>query len=227
MNDAHAGAPAPPPSALDALGYEAPFLIEKLVKDRVVDSAEEGEALFAEVKKYLVMAATDESRSWHMHSLRIDAVWHQFILFTRQYMEFCRRYFGRYIPHSPSNAPELKGGRAAAPASFDEFRDRYRELFGMALPDLWLDARNVTVRRRVINDHAGALSLHAQGDEVELVAPGGRVLLCANALAQEALAFVAVTGSFYVRELPGDLTEEEKVGLVATLMECRVLRAAG
>jgi hypothetical protein len=38
------------------------------------------------------------------------------------------------------------------------------------------------------------------------------VLLGTNALAQEALAFVVATGSFYVREVPGDLTEEEKVG---------------
>jgi len=68
---------------LEALTYEAPFLIEKLLKDHIVDTAEEGQALFAEVKKYIVLTRSDETTLWDMYSLRIDEVWHQFILFGR------------------------------------------------------------------------------------------------------------------------------------------------
>jgi hypothetical protein len=34
------------------LRFQAPYLIEKLVKNQVVDTADEGEALFAEAKKF-------------------------------------------------------------------------------------------------------------------------------------------------------------------------------
>ena len=59
-----------------------------------------------------------------------------------------------------------------------------------------------------------------------LAGPGGRIDVVVNDIARDALEFISCTGSFYVRELPGVLTDEEKVGLVATLVEHRVLRVA-
>lgn len=38
----------------------------------------------------------------------IDAMWHEFILHTRDYMDFCQEYFGEYLHHQPDvfiNAP--------------------------------------------------------------------------------------------------------------------------
>jgi hypothetical protein len=48
-----------------------------------------------------------------------------------------------------------------------------------------------------------------------------------NAFARAALAFIARTAAFHVRELPGELTDEEKIALIATLVEYRILRVAG
>lgn len=208
----------------DALEYQAPFLVEKLIKERVVDTPEEAQALFTEVKRYMVIAVLDETKSWHMYSLRIDECWHQFILFTRQYIEFCNKYFGRYIPHSPSNAPEVNLGRSIETTTFQQFSERYKELFGSPLPDIWYDARTVTTRRRVLNDHAGRLTLRDSAGAVELVSPSGDMLISVNELARDALAFIAKTGAFYVRELPGDLEDDEKVALVATLIQFKLLR---
>jgi hypothetical protein len=211
---------------VEALAYEAPFVVEKLAKDRTVDSIEEGQALFDEVKRYLVLVGLDRGKSWHMYSLRVDDAWHQFILFTQQYVEFCNRFFGRYIPHAPSNAPEPALPVPVAATSFELFQDRYQELFGIPLPDVWYDARNVTARRRVINDRLGSLRVRSGSGQAELLASEGKVLFAENDLAQEELGFIADTGAFYVRELPGDLTDEEKAALVSTLMECRILRSA-
>ena len=61
---------------------------------------------------------------------------------------------------------------------------------------------------------------------VDLLSPRGDVLLTINELARDALAFVAHTGAFYVRELPGDLDDDEKIALIATLVENRLLRLA-
>ncbi len=212
--------------AFDSLDYQAPFLIEKLLKDRIVETPEEAEALFTEVKRYILVCALDNTKSWHMYSLRIDECWHQFILFTRQYMDFCRQYFGRYIPHSPSNAPEVKTVKPIATTTFADFTRRYQQLFGAPPSDIWYDARNVTVRRRVLNDRAGRLSLHESDGMVELLSSRGEPLLSVNELARNALAFVAQTGAFYVRELPGDLEEDEKVALIAALVELKLLRLA-
>jgi hypothetical protein len=206
------------------LAYEAPFLIEKLLKDQIVETAEEAAALFAEVKRYFILVRSDGSSVWQMHSLRIDEVWHQFVLFTPQYMDFCERFLGGYIPHSPGNAPEHRAETSVKMAPFPLFRQRYEELFGAPLPDLWYDERSVTTRRRILNERAGSLALRDDNGMVDLVTDVGDVLLSVNDLAREALAFVARTGAFYVRELPGDLDDEEKIALVATLVENKILR---
>jgi isocitrate dehydrogenase len=62
---------------------------------------------------------------------------------------------------------------------------------------------------------------------IELVTPKGDMLLSVNELARNALDFVAqTTPVFYVRELPGDLEDDEKIALVATLVEYKLLRVA-
>jgi hypothetical protein len=213
-----------PSAATDALDYQAPFLVEKLVKDRVVDTAEEAGALFTEVKRYLVLNQVDRSKTWKMYSLRVDEAWHQFVLFTVEYGAFCNRYFGHYVHHAPSNAPDPGFERRTPEATFAEFGDRYREIFGADLPDIWDDSSCVRPHRRVLNDRAGNLGLHSADGMVDLIGPHGRVLLSVSEIAREALRFIAGTGAFYVRELPGDLTDEEKVGLISTLVDMKLLR---
>ena len=208
------------------LRFEAPYLIEKLVKDRVVDTAAEGEALFAEAKKFLILSFVDRDVSWNMYSTRVDEAWHQFVLFTSQYVEFCQRYFGAYLHHNPSNAPEAPGRPVLKPSTFEGFRARYESFFGEPLSDVWLDERSVSLSRRVINDHAGSSHVSIEDGMACLAGPGGRIDVAVNEFALDALEFIASTASFYVRELPDVLTDEEKVGLVATLVEHRVLRVA-
>jgi hypothetical protein len=213
--------------SMEALAYEAPFLVEKLLKQHIVESADEAQALFDEVKRYIVMVRFDRSHVWEMHSLRVDEAWHLFILFTRQYADFCERFFGGYVHHSPGNAPEALAPPPVPVATFSQFRERYEELFATPLPDAWYDERSITPGRRVSNPRAGVLTLRRSGEMVELVTLDGETLMSVNDVALDALAFVARTGAFYVRELPGDLTEGEKVALVAALVEYRILRVAG
>jgi hypothetical protein len=208
----------------DALGYQAPFLIEKLLREGIVDTPEEGEALFLEVKRYLVLARLDRSFTFDMHSLRVDGVWHQFILYTVEYTDFCRRFFGRYLHHSPSNAPEAKSAPHAPAASFAMFRERYEKLFGETLPDVWYDERSVAPNRRIFNHNAGKLSFRQEGDMVDLIGPAGDVVFSVNDFGRDALSFIAATGVFYVRELPGELDDEEKVALIEALVEARLLK---
>ena len=104
-----------------------------------------------------------------MYSLRVDHIWHQFILFTREYIDYCRRNFDRYIQHAPSTAPVHEGTARLTPLTFRMFADRYEELFGEPLPDVWYDEKNVTLRRRIVNARAGTYSLRDSEDMVELL----------------------------------------------------------
>ena len=212
------------PAVFDALDFEAPWLIEKLLKDHVVDSAEQGGALFTEVKRYLVLNQVDRTKAWKMYSLRVDEVWHQFVLFTVEYSAFCDKYFGHYAHHAPSNAPDPGFGHRAPEATFTEFADRYREMFGFELPDIWDDSTSVTPGRRIVNERAGQLELGATADMIDLIGRNRQVLFSVSEIARDALRFIASTGAFYVRELPGDLADDEKVALVATLVDMKLLR---
>lgn len=217
------------PPLFDALQHEAPYLIEKLLKERIVDSEAEGQALFREVKRFIVLVRTDPSVLWDMYSLRIDEAWHQFVLFTREYIEFCARYFGLYIQHSPSNAPVSEDDEIREPRevpTFQLFEKRYQELFGEPLPAVWFDETSVVPHRRVVNDLAGALTVRDDGELISLVDACGHAVLSISELARPALHFIASTGAFYVRELPGGLTDDEKVAVIATLVEHRILRVA-
>jgi hypothetical protein len=148
------------------------------------------------------------------------------VLFTNQYVEFCRRFFGQYMHHNPSTAPEVPGRAELKPSTFEGFRARYESFFGEPLPDLWLDGRSVSLSRRVLNDNAGASQVSVEDGMACLAGPGGRIDVVVNDIARDALEFISRTGAFYVRELPGDLTDEEKIGLIVTLVEHRVLRVA-
>jgi hypothetical protein len=211
-------------AVFEALDFDAPYLLEKLLKDRVIESAEQGTALFTEVKRYLVLNQVDRTKSWTMHSLRVDEVWHQFVLFTVEYFAFCDKYFGHYVHHAPSNAPDPGFGHRAPKATFAEFQDRYREIFGLELPDVWDDSTSVAPHRRIVNDRAGQLELGSTDDMVDLIGHHGRVLFSVSEIARDALRFIVGMGAFYVRELPGTLTDDEKVALVATLVDMKLLR---
>jgi len=213
-----------PSDLAEALDYEAPFLEEKLLKECVVDTPAEAQALFMEVKRYLVLCGVDETKIWAMYSRRVDEAWHQFVLFTDEYAKFCDKYFRWYQHHSPANAPD--SGESDTPrATFAEFAQRYREIFGRDLPDVWDDSTGVRPHRRVFNDYCGQLAMVSVDGKVQLSGPSGRALLRVSEIAAEALRFIASTGAFYVRELPGELTDAEKVRLVSTLVGMNVLRA--
>jgi len=114
-----------------------------------------------------------------------------------------------------------------ATASFAEFATRYETLFGEALPDCWFDDRGVGLNQRVIDVRIGTLLMRQTGGQIELLGSDGEVEFAVNAIAAPAISFIAESGALYVRELPGALTDDEKVALAATLVQHRFLRVAG
>ncbi|WP_407481743.1 hypothetical protein [Elizabethkingia meningoseptica] len=61
---------------------------------------EEIEELFHETKKYIAIC-TQPGIYINDDMLIIEEMWHNFIAFTSAYTEFCKRFFNRFIHHTP------------------------------------------------------------------------------------------------------------------------------
>ncbi|MGB1295022.1 MAG: glycine-rich domain-containing protein [Flavobacteriales bacterium] len=79
---------------------ENPILIEKIEAFSHLHSIKAND-LFIEVLRFLVLVA--ETNQKLTPSLIVDLAWHEFILFTRIYHDFCVNKLGRFIHHTPDN----------------------------------------------------------------------------------------------------------------------------
>lgn len=110
--------------------FEVPELAEKMIEEGAIDDESAFDRAFAEFKKYVALVRwTDESLA--MTSKQVDEVWHQFILFTRQYHAFCDEFLGGYLHHAPATASS-----PLPPDARDRFRAVYERHFGRLDP-LW------------------------------------------------------------------------------------------
>ena len=114
--------------------FEAPFLKEKLAKDGKFEGDGEFAEAFFEWKRYVALSVLCRGVPLSMASTEVDEVWHYFILFTREYRDFCHQVLGRFLHHSP-NVP-------SSPMSSDARGNlvrNYRKHFGRLAP-LWARA---------------------------------------------------------------------------------------
>jgi hypothetical protein len=52
-------------------------------------------------------------------SRRLDSAWHEFILHTKQYVDYCEANFGTYIHHVPDNNMTLEKASSKSTESVD------------------------------------------------------------------------------------------------------------
>ncbi len=62
-------------------------------------------------------------------SVKLDNVWHEFILHTNEYRNFCDVYFGKFINHRPSNRNET--------SKYNKTKKFAEENFGKLDKDIW------------------------------------------------------------------------------------------
>ncbi len=87
------------------LGYSFPQRLRarlKLTYPHLTDD----DVLLAEsaLRNYFVINSIAGKTSVAMPSQAVDIMWHEFILFTKQYQGFCKRSFGRFLHHTPNEA---------------------------------------------------------------------------------------------------------------------------
>jgi hypothetical protein len=111
--------------------YDLWFVIERVERKGEIAPHLIGEAV-KEFKKYMALIALGHTEIG-MASQEVDEIWHNFILFTREYGEFCEKVCGRIIHHRPntSRRPQLPDGSIAG------FLSAYMKFFGDP-PPIWL-----------------------------------------------------------------------------------------
>ena len=108
---------------------ENPLLAKKIVaatdleKDEAVD-------ILRELIRFLHLVQLTTERLTPSH--KVDMAWHEFILFTKAYADFCTTHFGRFIHHYPSeNESDNKIG-------FKKLHYHYEKHFGIKPnPKFW------------------------------------------------------------------------------------------
>ena len=90
-------------TAIDAsldtlLQYHHSQLVERLA-DKLQLSTNQATGLFQDLKRFLHLCGSSDQQS--VPPPHIDAAWHEFLLYTKDYSEFCNRFLGRFIHHTP------------------------------------------------------------------------------------------------------------------------------
>ncbi|MGM9454806.1 hypothetical protein ACTAZI_15890 [Legionella bozemanae] len=103
------------------LEYKNPLVVERF-KQNFPGFSASAEQLFTDMLKYLWLSVKHEYDLkanpgnpelqfipvMHEEMRPIDNMWHEFILITLDYHEFCNHYFGEYLHHVPNMREKLQ-----------------------------------------------------------------------------------------------------------------------
>lgn len=94
-----------------------------------------------ELKRFLILAAIEDG-SLGMYSKHVDNLWHTFILFTKEYAQFCNKFAGKFIHHAPTIDQEKTPlYKIELQNDFEFFIKKYESSFNEKVHDIWfLDA---------------------------------------------------------------------------------------
>lgn len=103
-----------------------------------VDEAE-AEDLFKETRKFLFICQL-KGIFIPDDLLILDEMWHNFILFTKEYHSFCDKHFGRYFHHLPASKKEKEDhkikNKANPDATMEEYLQKMEHLMSIAYDHL-------------------------------------------------------------------------------------------
>lgn len=81
-----------------------PALRKKLLARYPHLSDDQIDLVFETLRDYFFMIRRSKRQMVSMPSQAVDVAWHEFILFTRSYKEFCNRSLGYFLHHTPTEA---------------------------------------------------------------------------------------------------------------------------
>ena len=77
-------------------------LKQKILKNYLFLSLEEIDIILQGLRDYFVICNKAEKKEVSMPSRAVDTAWHEFILHTKIYQDFCENAFGYFLHHTPA-----------------------------------------------------------------------------------------------------------------------------
>lgn len=136
------------------LSYENPE-VEARYQDKLGLSSSEAAALFLDVKKFLFLCGNVEVNFALAPTKSIDAGWHEFLLYTQDYADFCETYFGRFIHHQPRSYFSANDTRGSSRAATHELANVW---FGKLSSNWGSDADDAAKCEKGCSSHGGCKS---------------------------------------------------------------------
>ncbi len=87
------------------MAYQNNDVVNRIRQELKV-SEEEANQLFTDLKRFLWLAAVTPPNT--VPTPRIDEAWHCFVLYTKDYADFCDTYFGGFLHHAPQRVDEKR-----------------------------------------------------------------------------------------------------------------------
>ena len=86
-----------------------------------------------ELKRYLALFAINPDTKYGMRG-QIDELWHTFLMFTKEYAQFCNQVAGRFIHHVPATTLPKQG----TAKEYERFLTDYEAVYAEpSPPELW------------------------------------------------------------------------------------------
>lgn len=124
-------------------------LIRPKLEQNPLFKGEDVDACIMHYKRFMSFKGLYPSIRDGMFSARIDAVWHQHILYTKNYAEFCQSVFGYFVHHTPCNIMDLSD---EAFAEYGQWLTDYEEVYGPLPDDLAKEVREELERPSPLGD---------------------------------------------------------------------------
>lgn len=79
-----------------------PGLLEKLIQRRPELTLKDRQLVARALRQFFLVHLKSGHKQVSMPSQVVDELWHEFILYTKNYQTFCQKAFGRYMHHTPA-----------------------------------------------------------------------------------------------------------------------------
>jgi len=91
-----------------------PGLLDRLARKRPELAGQDRQRVEQALRQYFLIYLKCGFKFVSMPSQLVDDLWHEFILYTRNYQQFCQQAFGRFFHHTPAIAlsPKERKGNA-------------------------------------------------------------------------------------------------------------------
>jgi hypothetical protein len=134
----------------EVMSYRHPAVVRRFQRD-FPEKADRAEVLFQDLVLFFWSSkkhARDRAQAPENPALNfvyimdeemrdIDQMWHVFLLYTKDYMDFCLKYFGEYLHHLPDIVPTFEKGSFDFESNLAKFLNYIYDELGEAVVRRW------------------------------------------------------------------------------------------